>query len=151
EDGYAQVIREQAYSTAEGLELAVGGVLSFGKHQNAVAAVHGLSGIGEALAEAGLSRQGKEVQQRHRERPTNAIVDCVEPHAMVTRRPQRFQRLAAGCSRDFVPDTRGKRGLNESDIDIADVVRDNEQRPADAAQVFAPDDAWTSQKKHNRP
>ena len=66
---------------------------------------------------------------------------------MVTRRPQRFQRLAAGCSRDFVADARGKRGLNQSDVDIADVIRDDEQRAGNAAEIFASDDARPSQKK----
>jgi hypothetical protein len=79
QDGDAQIVGEQADSGAERAEFAVFGVLPFRKDEHAVAAIDGLSGVGKALAEAGLARQREQVQQGDAERPLHAVVDSTQP------------------------------------------------------------------------
>src|SRR5271157_933464 len=79
--GDSQIVGEQAYSSAKGLDLAVGGVLALRKNQDAVAAVNRPSSISKALAETGLAWQREQVEQRNRERPLHPIVDSSKPPA----------------------------------------------------------------------
>src|SRR4030081_3784106 len=111
-------------------------MLSFGKHQYAVAAIDSLSGVGKALAEAGLARQREQIEEGNTERPLHAVVNTSRPDAIRAGRAQLFERLAAGCSRQVVADARGKRRLDEADIDIGNMVRNYEQRPVNSPQVL---------------
>ncbi len=126
QDWDAQIVSEQAHTGTERAELAVFGVFSFRKDEHAVAAIHGLSGVGKALAEAGLARQREQVEQGDTERPLQAVVDSAEPRPIQccarAGRAQYFERLAAGCGRQLVADARGQRKLDEADIDIGNMV-----------------------------
>lgn len=55
---------EQSNAGAEGLQRAVVRLMSFGKDEHVIAAVHGLACVGEAAPEARSTRQGKDIEER---------------------------------------------------------------------------------------
>ncbi len=147
--GSPEIVGEQADAGTKWPHLAVCGVTAFREDQNAVAAVDGLSGIGEALAKAGFARQGKQIEQRHPGPTSRGHKLC----------PASFAP-AAGCGATpvlprrqpspAVPEAERKRGLHEADIHVVDMVTHHQHRSAQPAQVFAFPNLRPSQQKYRR-
>src|SRR5439155_9402810 len=95
DDGNTQVFYQQTDPRTEGLKFAVNCVVSFGKHEHTETAVHGLSREGKAVAKAGFTRKGKDIEERYTQEPFSAIEDSQEKIAASGWGAQGFEGFAS--------------------------------------------------------
>jgi len=74
-------------------------VTAFGKDEDAESAVYRLSGKSEAIAEAGLAREGKNVQQGDAKKPFHPVEEPEKKISVRGRSAKSLQSLAASSSR----------------------------------------------------
>src|SRR5205823_1472782 len=153
-NGNPQIFREQADAGLKRRHAAVLGVVhqAFGKNQNAIAAAHGLARKAEAFPEAGELRERKNVEERD-DQPVAKLVGpafCEKPVAWGMAHV--LQRFAAHRRGETVAESMGKRGKDQSDVGAArDVIGNHEERPRNAAEVFAAHDFGMAQNLRCRP
>src|SRR5260370_23044305 len=124
-DRDAKIFCEKADATLERSHAAIFGVVhfTFGKNEHAVAAVNRFAGETEAFAEAGKSRQRKNVEQYDGEPVAELISPAPGEKPIARWTAQVLQCLAAhGCG-EVMAESRRQRGKNQSDVEAArDVV-----------------------------
>src|SRR5579864_3657347 len=117
--------------------MAIRGVAAFGEDENVVAAIDGLSGVGEAAAESGFAGEWEEIQERDAEEPLEAVVEFHEEISVAGWSAEGFEGFASGGDGEAVTEARGQGGEDEAGIDVADVVGDDEQRAFHSIEMVA--------------
>src|SRR6266566_1294543 len=150
----AQILCEQADAGLKRGHLAGAGVVhfAFGKDEHAVAAVDRFAGEAEAFAEAGKLRQRKNVEEQGGERVAELIGPAPGEEPITRRTTHVFERFAAHGRGEAVAVSRRQRGENQTDVGAArDVVRNDEDRSAQAAKILAAHDARVAEDLRGGP
>src|SRR4029077_15919825 len=118
------------------------------ENEDAVSAVHRLSGEGKTVAEPGLAGQRKKIEQRHTQEPLEAIENSGKQVAVCRGSTKRFQSLSPCCSCEFVPEARGQCSQDEAYINVSDVVADDQHWTLNATQILAAHNTRPAQHEH---
>ena len=156
--GHAEPSGEESYSRAERSDAAVSRELTFGKYEDAPSAVDQIAGEGKTFAEAGLSRQGEDIEQRDYREISEAVEQAAKKSAIGRRATHRFEALSIHRYGQAPPHARRQGVKDENGIKVGDVIRDHEHRAFYAAKIFAAaytrppeyQECGASQRRENR-
>src|SRR6267143_4284151 len=140
----AQIFGEEDDAALERRHEAIFGIVdfAFGKDQYAMATVDGFAGEAKAFAEAGKLRQRKNIEEQGGEPVAELIGPAPGEKPIARRAAHVLQRFAAHSRGEEVAVSRRQRGENQTDVGAAgDVIRNDEDRSAQAAKILAPHDA----------
>src|SRR6267142_4234020 len=129
------MVREQSDPRTEGSELAIGGVMSFGKNQYAVATIYTLACVGEAFEKACLARQREKIQQGDARRPFHPVIRSPEESSVGSRSTQNLQRFTVRRRSETMAQPRGQRRLDEANIHVGNVIADDQYRTIHVPQM----------------
>ncbi len=155
---HAKPSGEESYSRAERSNVAVSRELTFGKYENAPSAVDQIAGEGKTFAEAGLSRQGEDIEQRDYREISEAVEQAAKKSAIGRGATHGVQALSIHRHGQAPPQARRQRVKNERGIKVGDVIRDHEHRAFNGAKIFAAvyarppeyQECGASQRRENR-
>src|SRR6266850_5356682 len=153
-DGEAKIFGEQADAALERGHFAGGRVVhfAFGKNQDAIAAVDGFAGKAETLAKAGKLRERKNVEEGG-DKPVAKLVGPTFGDKPIARRMTHFLQCfsAHGDGKTMaVPPRKGCE--NQADVGATgDVIRNDEHRSTQAADIFAAQNAGMTKNLRRGP
>src|SRR5882724_725675 len=153
-NGETKIFREQTDAALKRSHFACGRVvhLAFGKNQHAIATVNGLAGKAKTLSKAGKLRQRKHVEEGGDE-PVAELIGPTSGDEPVARRMTHFlQCFAAHGDRKTMAVPSRKSCENQANIGATgDVIRNDENRSAQAAEIFAAQNARMTKNLHRGP
>src|SRR5208337_4022266 len=102
----------------------------------------------ETLAETGLARQGKQIEQRHAQCPAKAIINACQEVSRSGRSAEGLQSLSASRGRQLVAKAGWQSGEHKPEVHISDVIGNDESGSAQVPQVFPASHAGPCQQKN---